>query len=835
MKYKGLSSIEAQKLLEEYGPNELKRTKKVSPVKIFISQFTSPIILLLIAAAIISFAMGYLPGQESNTVDTTLILIIVFASGIAGFVQDYKAEKAVAALQKMAQPKAIVIRDGRQIQIPSSQVVPGDILILNAGDVIAADAVVLETAKLKVNESALTGESKAVTKKEKDHVFKNTYVYVGEAVAKVVATGMKTKIGQIASKLQEIKEEKTPFQDEMASLSKKLVYLTVGIIIVTLIFSVFKYSLYESLLTSISLAVAAIPEGLPAVVTLSLALGASIMAKENSLARKLSTVESIGAVDVICTDKTGTITKNEMTVTKLYTSEEMDANHLKFSRSTKQLLLCGGLCNDAEMNEEGNYIGDPTEIALLKISKKYIDDEINSFSRVDEVPFSSERKMMSVVVKKKGSKDLLVYSKGAPEVLIKKCTRIFEDGKTRRITQKDKKKILSQNKKFASAGLRVLGFAFKQTKSKKNVESGLIWIGLQAMIDPPHPEVKDALVKCRTAGIRVIMITGDSPITASAIAREVGLESKGVLTGDQLKKMSDYELEEKLNNDYNIFARVDPFHKLKILEILRKNKRVAMTGDGVNDALAIKRADVGIAMGINGTEVAKQASDMILLDDNFATIVTAIKEGRRIFDNIRSFVDYLLTTNTAEVMLVLLATIFLTLKYPILLPVQLLWINLLTDGLPALALGVEPPRKDIMNEKPRKKGEPILNRQLMWLIGAIGTKKTILVFLTFFLALPFGVDVARTTLFTGIILYEFVRIGAIKYMNKQSWLSNKWLLAALGGSVVAQLVILYTPLNSYFHIVPLGLVPWIIIIGGVTVGYILAIIITEIIMKKIKD
>jgi Ca2+-transporting ATPase len=833
MKYKGLSQKEAEKLLKEYGPNEIKRTKKISPLKIFISQFTSPIILLLIVAAIISFGIGFLPGQEPRTIDTTLILIIVFASGVAGFVQDYKAEKAVAALQKMAQPKAIVIRNGKQIQIPSSEIVPGDIIVINPGDIIPADAVILETMKLKVNEAPLTGESKAVAKKKGDEIYKNTYVYVGEAIAKVTATGMKTKIGQIANKLQEIKEEKTPFQDEMAKFSKKLVYLTIGIIIVTLAFSVLKYNVYESLLTSISLAVAAIPEGLPAVVTLSLALGASIMAKENSLVRKLSTVESIGAVDVICTDKTGTITKNEMTVVKMYTTEEMNANRIKFSRDVKELLLCGALCNDAEKTEEGKYFGDPTEIALLKIGEKYLDDEVREFERLDEVPFSSERKMMSVLVKDKKN-NLVVYAKGAPEVLIKKCTKILSDGKIKTLTPKDKKRILSQNKKFASEGLRVLGFAFKPSK-KKISEDNLIWIGLQAMIDPPHPEVEDALKQCKTAGIRVIMITGDNPITAQAIAKQVGLESKGVITGSELKEMSDKELEEKLNDDYNIFARVDPFHKLRILEILKKDNMVAMTGDGVNDALAIKKADVGIAMGINGTEVAKQASDMILLDDNFATIVTSVKEGRRIFDNIRSFVDYLLTSNTAEVLLVLLATVFLTLKYPILLPVQLLWINLLTDGLPALALGVEPARKDVMKEPPRKKGEPIINKQLAWLIGAIGIKKTGMIFLTFFLALPFGVDVARTTLFTGIILYEFVRIGAIKYMNKQSWLSNKWLLGALFTSLGLQLTILYTPLNKYFHIVPLGLIPWAIIIGGVIMGYILAIIITEIIMRKIKD
>ncbi|MBW3022596.1 calcium-translocating P-type ATPase, PMCA-type [Candidatus Woesearchaeota archaeon] len=844
MKNEGLTSKEAKERLEKYGKNEITRSVKVSPLKIFLSQFTSPLILILVAAAVISFVVGYLPGQEHRIVDTVLIFAIVLASGISGFLQDYKAEKTIEALQEMAVPKAKVIRDGKETEVLSTEIVPGDIVILESGSRIPADAKIVSCFNLETDESILTGESKAVKKKDSDEVFMNTFVYVGSAKVLVEKTGMSAKVGQIASKLQEIKEEQTPFQSEMASFGKEIFWIIIAITAVIFVISMTKYNLYESLLTSISLAVAAIPEGLPAVITLALAIGANSMLKKNALVRHLITTESVGAVDIICTDKTGTLTKNQMTVTRIFfNNKEINAQKAteKELESAGQLFLCGALCNNSSIgsDEKGNkkYLGDQTEIALRRISDRLgnIKEELEKkYEKVNEISFTSKRKMMSVVYKYENK--LFVYSKGAPEVIIEKCDRIYKNGKVVKLSSSDKKNILEQNKKFASKALRILGFAFKETKDKeKGIEKGLIFLGLQAMIDPPRKEVGESIKECYSAGIRVIMMTGDNPFTAKAIADEVGIKSSGALEGKDIDKVNDKKLEDMLKKDINIFARMSPFHKLRVLEILMKKDRIAMTGDGVNDALALKKADVGIAMGIRGTEVAKEASDMILSDDNFSTIISAVKEGRRIFDNIRKFVNYLFVCNIAEVLVILLSTIFIKLKDPILLPVQLLWINLLTDGMPALALGVDPARADVMKRPPRKKNEKIMNNQIKWFIGVIGVKKTAILLATFFIILPFGADKARTALFTGFVLYEFVRIGAIRHIESLTWLSNKFLLIALFGSVVLQMIIVYTPLNALFHIVALGLIEWAILIAGIVIGYFSAIWLTGLIVKYVKD
>jgi len=839
----GLTDLEAKKRLARYGKNEIKRTKKISRIKIFLSQFTSPLILLLIIAALISFAIGYLPGQESRIIDTTLILLIVFVSGISGFFQEYKAERSIEALQKMATPKAHVLRNGKEIEIDATKIVPGDVVLLDAGDVIPADAKLLESFNLKVDESSLTGESKQVKKRISDMVFMNSFVYSGRGNALVIKTGMKTEIGKIAAKLQEIKEEKTSFEKEISNLSKKIFLMISGIIAVIFLLSILKYNLYESLLTAVSLAVAAIPEGLPAIVVLALAVGAKTMASKNALIRKLSVVESIGAVDIICTDKTGTITKNEMSVTDLYANNkviDIDIVDKEDVDQLKELFICGSLCNNSKIiyNKEGKkYLGDQTEIAVLKASEKFgfSKEELEkNYEKINELSFSSERKMMTVFFKYKNQK--IAYSKGAPEVLIEKCNRIYDCGKIRKLRTAEKKEILKQNKKFASKGLRVLGFAFKKIlKSEPDKENNLIWIGLEAMTDPPRAGVKDVLEKCKTAGIRVIMITGDNPITAKAIADEIGLKSAGVLTGKELDHLNHKQLKKKLETGVNIFARTTPLHKLRILKILQEKNRVAMTGDGVNDALALKKANVGVAMNIRGTDVAKESSDMILLDDNFVTIVAAIKEGRKIFDNIRKFINYLLVCNFAEVAVLFIATLFLTLKEPILLPVQILWINLLTDGMPALALGLDPARKNIMSDPPRKKNEPIINKNLGWLIVTIGIKITFILLGTFFLVRSIsGLEEARTALFTGFILYEFVRIGSIRYQDKLGWLSNKWLLGSLIVSLLLQLLIIYSPLNSLFYVVPLGLYSWMVLISGTIVGYVLAVEITKVVTRFVK-
>jgi Ca2+-transporting ATPase len=837
-KKQGLTSKEARIRLKKYGLNEIKRQKKRSPTQIFLSQFTSPLILILIGAAIISLAIGTLPNQESNLTDTILILAIVLISGISGFFQDYKAEKTIEALQKLSTPKAKVIRDGKQTEIEVTKLVPGDIILLEAGDIVPADAIILECFNLKVDEAVLTGESRSVEKKPNDQIFMNTFVYVGNAKALVTKTGMQTKVGKIAEKLQEIKEEKTPFQKEISKFSKKTFIAIISIVIIIGIIGYFKYGLYQSLLTAISLAVAAIPEGLPAVIVLTLAIGARVMSKNNALVRKLSVTESVGSVDIICTDKTGTLTRNEMTVTKLYFNNKTLIP--KNKNEIRKILLCSALCNNSSIihkNKKKKYIGDPTEIALRKFSESYsISKEKleEVYKKINEYPFSSKRKMMSVIYKQ--DSNYFVFSKGAPEILLKKCNKIYINNKIISLNEKLRQDILEKNKEFASQSLRVIALAFKEVNSlKQATENNLIWLSLVAMKDPPRKGVKNALKECKTAGIRVIMLTGDHPITAQAIAKEIGLETNGIVTGQELDKMTDKQLEHKLNENINIFARISPFHKLRILEILKKEKRVVMTGDGVNDALALKKADVGISMGIRGTEVAKEASDIILLDDDFSSIKTAIKEGRRIFDNIRKFVNYLFVCNFAEVFVLFLAVIFLALNEPILFPIQILWINLLTDGFPALALGIDPPRKDIMHQPPRKKNESIINKKLGYLILLIGSKKTLILLVTFLLTLPLGLDTARTTLFTGFILYEFVRIGSIRQQEKLGWLSNKWLLAALTLSLILQLSIIYTPLNTFFKIKPLGFYEWTILLAGVVVGYLLAILITSFVMKYVKE
>lgn len=823
---RGLTSKEAEERLKKYGKNEIKREKKISPWKIFISQFASPIILLLIFAAILSFSVSYL--KNESFFDSVLILIIVLAAGIAGFVQDYKAEKTVEALKKMATPKAKVIRDGKEIEIDSTEVVPEDLVIIEGGDIVPADAKIID-GKLEVDESELTGESRAKKKKIGDKIFSGCGVYSGKATAKVFATGMNTEIGKIASKMQEIKEGETPFQTQMKKFTRKIVLLTAVVIALTFFVGFNKFGFIEAGLIAVSLAVAAIPEDLPAVITIALSLGARNMVKRNALVRRLAITESVGSTDVICTDKTGTLTEGKMEVRDIW--------FLKHDEKSKDLALkCCFYCNDSkQISEKGEkkWVGDETDVALKQYSSKYV-KEIGK--RIDEIPFSSERDMMTVVQDLKNEK--IVLSKGAPEVIVEKSNRVLIGNEIVKLDKNLKNKILDKNKEFASKSYRVLALSYKEYE--KPLEKNLIFIGLIILSDPPRPEAREAIKECHAAGIRIIMVTGDNPLTAESIGKDVGIETNGVLTGSDIDKMSKDKLKESLDNGVNIFARVSPFHKLKILEILEKEGHiVAMTGDGVNDSLALKKADVGIAMGIKGTEVAKEASDIVLLDDNFATIRNAVKEGRRIFDNIRKFVDYLLTCNVAEVAVVLIATIFL--PFISLYPVQILWINLITDGLPALALSIDPSRPDVMKRKPRKRSEGIINKKLALLIGGIGTKKSLVIIATFLatLLLTNNVEKARTVLFTGFIMYEFVRIGVIRYNEKltslKDWLANKFLIYSLAISVVLQLIIIYTPLSTYFKVVPLGLLEWTILIIGTVTGFALGILIAWAIDKVTKE
>ncbi len=827
---KGLSAAEARKLLKRYGPNQIKRQKKKSPVKILINQFLSPLIILLVLAALFSFLVNSYKGE--SYFDSILILIIVFAAGISGFIQDYKAEKAVEALQKMATPKARVIRNGKEMEIDSTEVVPGDLIVVEAGDIVPADAEIIKGA-LQVDESVLTGESVAIKKKTKDMIYSSCGVYIGQAVAKVTATGMDTKVGQIAQKMQNIDEGETPFQQHMRNFTHKIVIFITVIILITFAVSYEKFGFLEAVLIAVSLAVAAMPEDLPAVVTIALSLGAKNMVKHKALVRRLAITESIGSADVICTDKTGTLTKGEM--------EVIDYWAVNDSKKDNTLVAeCCYYCNNAKQlikRGEKKWVGDETEIALKQFAEKFVK---GGGERLYEEPFTSERKMMSVAYRlpsgdKSPAKEI-IFSKGAPEVMLEHCSFYSKDGRVNKLTPNIKQTILEQNKILASRGYRILALAYKNFA--KPYEEELIFVALILLSDPARPEVKQAIKECHEAGIRIIMITGDNPLTAEAIGKQVGIQSHETITGDQLNALDDEALKEKLTQGVNIFARTTAFHKLRILELLQSQDHVvAMTGDGVNDSLALKKADIGTAMGIKGTEVAKEASDIILLDDNFKTIKESIKEGRRIFDNIRKFVDYLLTCNTAEVVVVLLATI--ALPFISIYPVQILWINLITDGLPALALSVDPARPDVMKRKPRRKSEGIINKKLASLILAIGVKKATMILLTFFAVLPLGIEKARTVMFTGFILYEFVRIGIIRYNEKfpsiKYWFQNKFLNYSLLVSLLLQVIIIYTPLGVYFKVVPLGVYEWVVLILGTSLGFALGIWIAKIIDKFIPE
>ena len=845
MKYSGLTSAEAKKIIYEKGFNEIQRRKKVSPLKILLEQFKSPLILILILSVVVLFIVDQI-SSSNNFLDMVLILLIVLVSGVSGFAQDYKAEKSIEALQKMSEPRTKVLRDGVTTIIPTREVVPGDLLILEEGDFISADSIIIKTDLLQVDESSLTGESRAVDKKEKDKIFRNTYVISGRCVAKVISTGMKTRIGEIAKKIENIQEEKTPFYIQMNRLSKRLFWIVILIAIITALLGLFRYSVSNSILIAVALAVAAIPEGLPAVLVLSLAGGSKVMLKKNALVRRLSVIESIGSVNYICTDKTGTITKNEMSVTKIYSNDEESNYNLLSEKDNKELLLCGTLNNNSKevLDKERTIVGDETDIAIRKFGLNFGYNKSlleKSFKRISEIPFDPKRKMMSVIVSSEKGKNL-IYTKGAPEEIIERCNRILINGKVFKLASLKKKKILKLNNKFASEGLRVIGFAYNSitnfSGSSKHDEKNLIFIGLEGIIDPPREGVLEAISQCESAGVNVLMLTGDNPLTAKVIASRVGINSGKILSGNDVEKLEDKKLYEKISSGYKIFARLTPEHKLKIMSVLQvRGNIVAMTGDGVNDALALKKADVGVAMGVRGTDVAKESSDLVLLDDNFVTIVSAISEGRRIFDNIKKFTNYLLTSNFAEVLVIFFATAFLTLKEPILLPVQLLWINLLTDGFPALALGIDPARPGIMKEPPRKKSDSIIDKRLCWLTGAIGIKKTLILFATFFLTLYLTKDssIARTTLFTGFVLYEFVRVAVIRQQEKLNWLSNKFLLWALVISIILQIVIIYTPINNLFGISSMGITSWSILICGIILAYALAIWITKIIVNKFKE
>lgn len=826
----GLNSEEARQRLEEFGPNEIREAKKRTPFEMFIDQFKDFMILILIGAALISGILG-------EAKDTIAIVIIVVLNGIIGFVQEYRAEKAIAALKQMAAPEGTVLRNGVPTKISASQIVPGDAVLLEPGAIVPADMRLTEVVQLKIEEAALTGESVAVEKitvmlKEKDiplgdrrnMVYKGTIVSYGRGKGIVVATGMDTEIGKIAGMLQEEEEVKTPLQKRLIVFGKNLALAILAICAVVFVIGIVRGEKpLLMLLTAVSLAVAAIPEALPAVITISLALGARKMVKQNVLIRKLPAVETLGSVTFICSDKTGTLTLNKMTVEEVWLDGMlMMAEELKYEEKIQSPLFktffnAFALNNDAQVDDSGNAIGDPTEIALFNLAKdngfqkKTVEE---NFPRIAEIPFDSERKCMTTIhqIKAQQHYKFISFTKGAIETLIEKTDCIMtSDG----IKQLDKNTILKITEKMAASGLRVLGVAFKEWDvlperiSSDNIEVNLIFLGLAGMMDPAREEVRDAIDLCKTAGIKPVMITGDHPLTAKTIAKKIGIiteDGETLITGKELDRLS-LEEYEKMVEQISIYARVAPEQKLKIVKALQdKGQFVAMTGDGVNDAPALKRADIGIAMGITGTDVSKEASHMILLDDNFASIVNAVKEGRRIFDNIRKFIKYTMTSNSGEIWTIFLAP-FLGLPIP-LLPIHILWINLVTDGLPGLALAAEPAEKGVMQKPPRSPKESIFAHGLGIHIIWVGFLMGFVSLFTQAWSIKTGHAHWQTMVFTVLCLSQMGHVLAIRSdirsFFSQGPFSNKPLCGAFILTFLLQMATIYIPsLNSVFKTEPL--------------------------------
>ncbi len=826
----GLSTSEASERRAEYGPNEITSGEQRSALSVFLAQFKSALIWVLLIAAAISFVVG-------RTVDAVLIAVILLGNGIFGFFQEYRAEQSLDALRDMAAPDATVRRDGEESTIDATELVPGDVVVLSEGDVVPADCRLLEAGSLEVDEAPLTGESVPVEKETEpiaadtalaersNMVYKGTNVTRGRGVGVVVETGMETEMGAIATELAGAEDSETPLQENLDSLGRRL---GIGVIILSTIVVAFLFlsgaSLLQSGLTAISLAVAAIPEGLPAVVTLTLALGVRQMADENALVRTLPAVEGLGSVDVVCTDKTGTLTEGQMRVQKVWVYDTVSEPDDTDEERLERLFEIGAVCNDAPTDGEG---GDPTERALVDAAAERgmdVESRRADRPRIDERSFSSDRKRMATI------HEDVVYVKGAPQVIVKRCSRVLTADGPAALADEMAQRIEEQVDAFAGTALRVLAFAYKEA-DRGDPEEDLVFVGLQGLLDPPREEVPPAIADTYRAGIDVKMITGDNAVTAGAIAEEVGIDSP-VVTGSEVGEMDDETLQERVETA-DVFARADPSHKVRILRALQANDHtVAMTGDGVNDAPALKQADVGISMGVRGTDVAQQASDIVLLDDNYATIRNAIRRGRTIFDNVWKFVAYLLSANAAEVALVFLASLW---GYLILPAVQLLWINLLTDGLPALALGADP-GGDVMERAPREGSQGIIDREMLTFIGGAGLVVTVLMLGVMVYSLGGAASAtpyAVTMVFTGFVVFEFVKLYVVRWSRGTPTLSNRWLAVAVVTSLVLHMAVLYTPLTEFFGTVPLSVADWGILGGVVLVGTPLLLVIGWVVEQRV--
>lgn len=809
----GLTSTEAQTRLEKNGKNKLAEAKKPSVIKKFFAELADPMIIILLIAAAVSGVTAAL--QNESFTDVFIILAVVLINAVLGVVQESKAEKAIEALQKITAATSKVLRDGRPVTVKSEDLVVGDVVLLEAGDAVPADCRLIEAASLKAEESALTGESVPVTKcaeklcadgekdvplgDRKNMVYMGSSVSYGRGVAVVTAVGMDTEMGKIAGALAAAKDEDTPLQKKLNQLSKILSVLVLGVCVVVFAVDILRIvpnvtfdALLKTFMVAVSLAVAAVPEGLAAVVTIVLSMGVTKMSKRNAVIRKLTAVETLGCTQIICSDKTGTLTQNKMTVVERSSDDE------------KLLATAMAVCSDAKEGENGEAVGEPTECALVNDAISLgLTDSINGYKRIGEAPFDSMRKMMSVVVENGGH--IVQFTKGAPDEVLKHCTHYLENGEELPMTEKVREKILAENKRMADKALRVLCAAKKEHKEKPvntepaEIENDLCYIGLSGMIDPIRPEVKAAIAECREAGIRPVMITGDHKDTAVAIAKELGIitDASQAITGAELDDISDEDFAERVK-DYSVYARVQPEHKVRIVKGWRAlGKVTAMTGDGVNDAPSIKNADIGVGMGITGTDVTKNVADMVLADDNFATIVSAVEEGRRIYDNIRKAIQFLLASNLAEVLSVFAASL---LGFTILNPVHLLWINLITDCFPALALGMERGEADAMKRPPRDSKDGIFSNGVGAGVAIQGFFIALLTFVSYFVGhfmeagkweiteSPDGMTMAFLTLSLVELFHAFnmrSRERSVFTIKKQNgWLWGSLLLAFVLTSAV---------------------------------------------------
>ena len=847
----GLNSEQVKQLQEKYGPNSLAAKKKTSMLQRFIAQFKDFMIIVLIIAALLS---GFV-AQEWT--DAAIIMVVVILNAVLGVFQETRSEEAINALKKMATPNAHVRRNGQVVEIPSTELVQGDIVLLEAGDVVPADLRLTITESLKIEESALTGESVPVDKEhdqinedkvalaDQDNMaFANTNVTYGRGEGIVTEIGMNTEVGKIATMLNNTDETDTPLKRNLNQLGKTLTIMILLICAVVFVVGFFTKQgteptqklAIDMFLVAVSLAVAAIPEGLPAIVTIILALGTQVMAKHNSIVRKLPAVETLGATDIICSDKTGTLTQNKMTVEQVYYDNEAHQADQKISEANPTLLSMV-LANDSKLDDTNRLLGDPTETALIQYAldqKIDVHQLLEQHKRIQEVPFDSGRKLMSTVNENGGQ--YFVAVKGAPDQLLKRVTKIEVNGKVEPISAEQKEEILLSNQKMARRALRVLGLAYKtvdqlyDAPSTDNVEQDLIFVGLVGMIDPERPEAKKAIAEAHDAGIRTVMITGDFQVTAQAIAERLGILKPGqderVVTGAQLDEVSDEYLQEHVP-DYSVYARVSPEHKVRIVKAWQaRGKIVAMTGDGVNDAPSLKQADIGIGMGITGTEVSKGASDMILADDNFATIVEAVKQGRKVFSNIQKAILYLMSCNVGEVLTVFMMTM---LGWDILAPVQLLWINLVTDTLPAIALGLEPVEKGIMKRAPRGRKSNFFSGGVSSSIVYQGILEGILVLATYQLGLKFGPHVNSANLqHADALTMAFLTLGLIqlfhainsKYIHQSIFskhtLTNKWFNWAILISAIVMAAVELPFMTKFFDVTELNGMQWLIVLGAGT-------------------